>query len=336
MDLSTSYLGLTLTHPFMVGASPFTGTLDAIKRLEDAGSAAIVLHSLFEEQITLETRGEIRHRDVFDSQFASVAGSFPALDRYALTIDGYLNLIRQARESVRIPVIASMNGSTTESWLRTAKEVEAAGAQALEVNFYDVHVAPNRSGLAVETELRDVVIELKRLLRIPLAMKLSPFYTALGNVASRLDAAGVDGVVLFNRFYQPDIDIETLSVTTRPELSTSSELRLRLPWVAVLKQRMKASIAVTGGVSTAEDGIKAILAGADAVQIVSAILRHGVGHLSVVREGLERYLQKHGFGGVSEIKARVKFDGTFDPGAFQRASYIQALQHRAPRNQVAG
>ncbi len=328
MDLSTSYLGLTLTHPFMVGASPFTSSLDAIKRLEDAGSAAIVLHSLFEEQVTLETRGEIRHRDVLDAHFASVAGPFPSLDQYALTVEGYLNLIRQARESVRLPIIASMNGSTTEAWLRVAKDVEAAGAQALELNFYDVQAAPNRSALSVETELRDVVIELKRLLHIPLAMKLSPFYTALGNLAGRLDAAGIDGLVLFNRFYQPDIDIETLTVNPRPELSTSSELRLRLPWVALLKPRLKASIAVSGGVATAEDGIKAILAGADAVQMVSAILRHGIGHLGTMRGGLERYLTEHRFTSLSAIKGSVSFDGAFDRSAFQRASYIQALQQR--------
>lgn len=328
MDLSTSYLGLTLTHPYMVGASPFTGNLDAIKRLEDAGSAAVVLHSLFEEQITLETRGEIRNRDVHDSQFASIAGPFPTLDRYALTVDGYLNLIRQARETVDVPVIASMNGSTTESWLRVAKEAEAAGAHALEVNFYDLQTAPNHSSLSVETELRDVVIELKRLLHIPLAMKLSPFFTALGNLASRLDAAGVDGLVLFNRFYQPDIDIENLTITTRPELSTSAELRLRLPWVALLKPRLKASIAVSGGVATVDDGIKAVLAGADAVQMVSAVLRQGLGHVAVMKEGLERYLRTHGFASVSDIKGRVLFGGSADPNAFQRASYIHALQHR--------
>jgi dihydroorotate dehydrogenase (fumarate) len=312
----------------MVGASPLTGNLDAIKRLEDAGSAAVVMHSLFEEQITLETRGEIRHRDVLDSRFASIAGPFPTLDRYALTVDGYLNLIRQAREAVSIPNIASMNGSTTEAWLRVAKEAEAAGAQALEVNFYDVHAAPNRSSAAVETELRDVVVELKRLLRIPLAMKLSPFFTALGNLASRLDSAGVDGFVLFNRFYQPDIDTETQTVITVPELSTSAELRLRLPWVALLKPRVTASIAVTGGVATVDDGIKALLAGADAVQMVSAVLRHGLGHLDVMREGLEQYLAAHGFANVADIKGRVTFGVSADPGAFQRASYIHALQHR--------
>jgi dihydroorotate dehydrogenase (fumarate) len=326
MDLSTTYLGLPLAHPYMVGASPLAGTLDAVKQLEDAGSAAIVLHSLFEEQITLASRGEIRHRDVADPQFASMLAHFPPLDRYALTVDGYLDHIRQAKAAVTVPVVASLNGTTREAWMRTAGDIEAAGADALEINLYDVVSDPKRSAMSVETELRNLVLELKRALRIPIALKLSPYFTAFGNLARRLDEAHVNGLVLFNRFYQPDIDIDTLTLSTHAELSTSAELRLRLQWTALLRGRLKASIAVTGGVATPDDGIKALLAGADAVQMVSAVLRNGSQHLGVMRAGLIHYMETHGFASVADMKGRVSLLTTEDPAGFERAAYIRTLQ----------
>ncbi|MFN7985422.1 MAG: dihydroorotate dehydrogenase-like protein [Vicinamibacterales bacterium] len=325
MDLSTTYLGLRLAHPYMVGASPLAGTLDAVKRLEDAGSSAIVLHSLFEEQITLSSRGEIRHRDPADPRFAAALAHFPALDKYALSVDGYLELIRLAKSAVAVPIVASLNGTTREAWMRTALDIEQAGAHALEVNLYEVVSDPRRSAMSVETELRNVVLELKRVLHIPVAMKLSPYFTALGNVAERLDHAGVDGLILFNRFYQPDVDVDSLTLRTHPDLSTPVELRLRLQWAALLHRRVKASLAVTGGVSTWEDGVKAILAGADAVQMVSAVLRNGLEQLGVMREGLERYLESHGFESVAAIKGRASLAASDDPAAFQRAAYIRTL-----------
>lgn len=325
MDLSTTYLGLPLAHPYMVGASPLAGTLDGARRLEDAGTAAIVLHSLFEEQITLSSRGEIQHRDPADPRFAAALAHFPTLDRYALSVEGYLELIRQLRGAVSVPIIASLNGTTHEAWMRTALDIEQAGAHALEVNLYEVVSDPRRSAMSVETELRNVVLELKRALRIPVAMKLSPYFTALGNVAERLDQAGVDGLVLFNRFYQPDVDIEAQTLRTRPDLSTSVELRLRLQWAALLHGRVKASLAVTGGVATWEDGVKALLAGADAVQMVSAILRSGVEHIAVMRDGLARYLETHGLASVAEMKGRASLAASDDPAAFQRAAYIRTL-----------
>ncbi len=325
MDLTTTYLGLPLAHPYMVGASPLAGTLDAVKRLEDAGAAAVVLHSLFEEQITLSSRGEIHHRDPMDPQFAEALAHFPTLDRYALSVDGYLDLIRRARSAVSVPIIASLNGTTQEAWMRTAMDIEQAGAHGLEVNLYEVVSDPRRSAMSVETELRNVVLELKRALRIPVAMKLSPYFTAFGNVADRLDHAGVDGLVIFNRFYQPDVDIESMRLLMRHELSTSADLRLRLQWVALLHGRVKASLAVTGGVSTWEDGVKALLAGADAVQMVSAVLRNGPGQLAVMRDGLTRYLDAHGFASVADIKGRASLAASDDPAAFQRAAYIRTL-----------
>ncbi|MGE0451854.1 MAG: dihydroorotate dehydrogenase-like protein [Vicinamibacterales bacterium] len=326
MDLTTTYLGLRLAHPFMVGASPLVDDLDTVKRLEDGGSSAIVLHSLFEEQITMETRGEIRHRDPLDEQFSAMLSHFPAPHDYALTTDRYLEQIRRIKQAVGVPVIASLNGTTGESWMRFASHIEQAGADALEVNFYEVISDPERSSMTVEAGLGDMVTELKRMVRIPIALKLSPYFTALGNLARRLDGAGLDGLILFNRFYQPDIDVATLSVMPRLELSTRTELRLRLQWVALLRGRVRASLAVTGGVSTPTDGIKAVLAGADAVQIVAAILRHGPEHFGVVRDGLARFMDVRGFRTVEEMKGAVSFTATEDPAAFQRANYIRTLQ----------
>ena len=326
MDLSTTYLGLTLAHPFMAGASPLADHLDTARRLEDGGASALVLHSLFEEQLTLAARGEIHHRDPLDVQFTSALAAFPPPDAYALSPEGYLEHLRRVREAVHIPVMASLNGTTSEAWMRFAAELQDAGAHALEVNIYDIVSDPHRSALSIETDLRNLVLELKRALRIPVALKLSPYFTALGNVARRLDDAGVDGLVLFNRFYQPDINLDTLTIEPRLELSTEAELRLRLQWAALLRGRIHASIGLTGGVMLPADGIKAVLAGCDAVQLVSAILRNGPGHFRVMRDGLAAFLQEHHAPSVSAIKGRVSFAATEDPAAFQRATYIRTLQ----------
>ena len=326
MDLSTTYLGLTLAHPFMAGASPLADHLDTARRLEDGGASALVLHSLFEEQLTLAARGEIHHRDPLDVQFTSALAAFPPPDDYALSPEGYLEHLRRVREAVHIPVMASLNGTTSEAWIRFAAELQDAGAHALEVNIYDIVSDPRRSALSIETDLRNLVLELKRALRIPVALKLSPYFTALGNVARRLDDAGVDGLVLFNRFYQPDINLDTLTIEPRLELSTQAELRLRLQWAALLRGRIHASIGLTGGVMLPADGIKAVLAGSDAVQLVSAILRNGPDHFRVMRDGLAAFLQQQHAPSVTAIKGRVSFAATEDPGAFQRATYIRTLQ----------
>lgn len=326
MDLSTTYLGLTLAHPFIAGASPLSDHLDTVRQLEDGGASAIVLHSLFEEQVTMDLRGEIRHRDPGDAAFASALAHFPASDAYPLSPDGYLEHIRRVKAAVQIPVMASLNGTTSEAWMRIARQVQEAGADALEVNMYDVIADPRRSSLAVETDLRDLVRELKRTLRIPVAMKLSPYFTAIGHLAHRLDEAGVDGLVLFNRFYQPDIDLETLTLTPSVELSTHAELPLRLQWIALLRGRIRASLALTGGVATPADGLKGILAGADAVQMVSAILREGAGYFATMRRRLVDFMGSHQFASVDAMKGRVSFSATDDPASFERAAYITTLQ----------
>jgi dihydroorotate dehydrogenase (fumarate) len=328
MDTRTSYLGIQLPHPFMAGASPLGYHLDSIKRLEDAGGAAIVLHSLFEEQITSVESGRVAHMSVFDPVFEQALALFPGASEYPLGPDEYAEHVHQAKRTVAVPVIASLNGRTAESWLKFARIIEQAGADAIELNMYDVSADFSISGAAIESRLVGVVGELKRLLRIPLAVKLSPFFTAFANTAHRLDDAGADGLVLFNRFYQPDVDITSLSVASRTELSTSAELLLRLRWVAILHGRVRSSLALTGGVASPEDGIKAVLAGADVVQMVSALLRHGADHIGVMRRGLETWMDEHHLPTLLDVRGAVSLKKTNDPSLFERAHYIRALHNR--------
>lgn len=325
MDTRTSYLGLALEHPFIAGASPFGYHIDTIKRLEDAGCAAIVLHSLFEEQITATESGHIAHMDLFEEHFRDALSVFPAADDYPQRPDDYAEHIRRAKQVITIPLIASLNGRTPESWLKFARVIEQAGADALELNMYQVVADLSVSGPGVEDRLVSAVRELKRLLTIPVTVKLSPFFTSLGHVARQLDTAGADGVVLFNRFYQPDIDIRTLSLVPEAELSTSAELLLRLRWAAILHGRIRPSIAISGGIGDPDDGIKALLAGADVVQMVSALLRHGPSHVARMREGLERWMAWQGKRGLNEVRGALSLQSTADAGAFERAQYIRAL-----------
>jgi len=323
--LRTTYLGLTLEHPFVVGASPLSDHLDTVKRLEDGGAAAIVLHSLFEEQISLAQSGRIHQMDPLDRQFAGALAGFPLPERYALAPDEYLDHIRRVKAAVRVPVIASLNGMTAESWLKFALSIEQAGADALELNMYEVVTDVDQSAAAIETQIRNVVVELKRHLRIPVAVKLSPFFTAFGHVAQALDRASADGIVLFNRFYQPDIDVETMTATPRLELSTSAELLLRLRWAAILHGRLRCTLVVTGGVNTPTDGIKAILAGAHGVQMVSAILRNGPSYFFAMRNGLLHWMETKGLASLDQVRGRV--DGRTGPASIvERANYIRTLQ----------
>jgi dihydroorotate dehydrogenase (fumarate) len=325
MDLSTSYLGLHLRNPFVAGASPMSAHLDSVKRLEDAGCSAIVMHSLFEEQITLSTTGRIRHRDPFEEEFSASLAVFPPSGDYPLGPDEYLDHLRRVKASVEVPVIASLNGTTSESWLKHALSIEQAGADALELNVYQVVTDLDARGVDVEMRLRNLVGELKRTLRLPLAVKLGPFYTAFGHLARELDAVGADGLVLFNRFYQPDIDTHTITVTPALELSRNSELLLRLRWLAILHERIEASLAVSGGVETPNDGIKALLAGADAVQMVSALLRHGPLYVKEMVEGLMHWMQWHHFASVDEVRGRLSLRRVDDPETHERGQYIRVL-----------
>ena len=329
MDLSSTYLGLPLAHPFIMGASPLTCTLDSVRRLEDGGAAALVLHSLFEEQITMARHGQIHHMDPLDTQFSAALEAFPGPDRFALRPEAYLEHVRRAKAAVAIPVIASLNGMTAESWLTFAQTIEQAGADALELNIYEVVADPSQGAMAIESQIRDIVAELKKRLTIPVAVKLSPYFTAFANIAQALDRAGADGLVLFNRFFEPDFDIQSMAVVPRLELSTSADLALRLQWTALLRGRIRASIGVTGGVVSPSDGVKALLAGADAVQMVSAILRHGPTYFTVMREGLVQWMAAKSVATLADVRGRLSVGRATRPAFFERGQYIRTL-HSGP------
>ena len=327
METATSYLGFRLSHPFMAGASPFGHQLDTVRRLEDAGCAAVVLHSLFEEQLTASREGgRIRQMDPADAAFAATMARFPEGEEYPFGPDAYAEHVHRVKQAVGIPVIGSLNGTAPESWLKFARIIEQAGADALELNLYEVITDLEAPAPAVERQFAGIVREVKRILRIPIAVKVSPFFTAFGNMARQFEAAGADGLVLFNRFYQADIDITTMKTAAHVELSTSSELLLRLHWLAILYGRIRPSLAVTGGIDTPEDGIKAILAGADAVQMVSALLRHGSAHVQTMRRGLEEWMERHEFLSLEDFRGLASLERTLDPASVERAGYIRTLQ----------
>jgi len=284
-----------------------------------------VLHSLFEEQITQAQTGRIHQMDPLDRQFAGIVSYFPQPDAYALDPDAYLAHLHRVKGAVKIPVIGSLNGTTPEEWLKAARLLEEAGADAIELNMYGVVTDPDESALVVENNLRQVVKDLKADLKIPVAVKLSPFFTAFSHVARELDRAGVSGLVLFNRFLQPDIDTRHMAVWPRLELSDSTELLLRLRWLAILHGRVRCSLAATGGIATPNDGIKAILAGAHAVQMVSAILRHGPSYFSQMRDGLRRWMESHEFANLEDMRGQLSLAKTANPSAFERAQYVRTL-----------
>jgi dihydroorotate dehydrogenase (fumarate) len=326
MDTTTTYLGLKLAHPLIAGASPLSARMDTVKRLEDAGAAAIVLHSLFEEQITQARSQTIRHMDVVDRQFAVRLAPYPPPGEYPFTPDEHLEHLRRVKQAVKVPIIASLNGATSEAWLKFAQLFQEAGADGIEVNFYEVVTNLDTPGVAIEKQIEAIVRDLKRSLRIPVAMKLSPFFTAFGNVARRLSEAGADGLVMFNRFYQPDIDVHTMTAGPLLELSRSAELRVRLRWLAILHGRIKSSLALTGGIETPTDVIKAILAGAHAVQTVSALLRHGPGYLRTMRDALIAWMEWRQIDSLDQIRGQVSLQKIDDPSIFERANYIRTLQ----------
>jgi len=325
MDLSTSMMGLRLAHPFVAGASPLGRELDSVKRLEDSGAAAIVLPSMFEEQVTLASEGRIRHHDVWELRGVISLQHFPSSNEYAFTPDQYAEHVARVRRAVSIPVIGSLNGTTAESWLTFSRLIEQAGAHGLELNLYEVVADPKISSAAIEHQIIHLAAELKQFLKIPVAIKLSPFFASIGNVVTRLDEAGAAAVVMFNRFYQPDFDINTLHTVIDARLSSSSELLLRLRWLAILSGRVKLSLIASGGVACAEDGIKALLAGADAVQVASALLRHGPGYFTTLRGGLATWMERHSFSTLNDVRGRMSLRDVDDPSAFERAHYLRAL-----------
>lgn len=326
MDLSTTYLGFHLPHPFMPGASPMVDSLDTVKRLEDAGAAAIVMHSLFEEQILQEQLATFHHLEMYAESFAEARSFFPRPGEFALGPEQYLTQIARIKSAVKIPVIASLNGTTIGGWVDYARRMREAGADALELNVYYLATDPCETGDAVERRTLDILRAVKGTVQIPVAVKIAQFHSSPAHFASELAKAGADGLVLFNRFYQPDIDIEHLDIDSRLELSTSSELLLRLRWLAVLSDRVPVSLAVTGGVHTAADAIKAVMAGAHAVQVVSALLRHGPEYLATLRLEMESWMAEHEYVSIDQMRGSMSLARCPDPAALERANYIRVLQ----------
>jgi dihydroorotate dehydrogenase (fumarate) len=329
IDLTTTYLGLNLRNPLVCSASPLCQDLEALRRMEEAGAAAVVLHSLFEEQLTLESLDLSRYLDQGTEGYAESLSYLPDMSRYNLGTEGYLEHIALAKGLLTIPVIASLNGRTRGGWVQYARRIEQAGADALELNVYEVSTDPERSAASVENDLVGLVSDVVREVRIPVAVKLGPFYTAPAHLARRIAAAGAKGLVLFNRFYQPDFDLEQLDVVPSLWLSTADELRLRLHWVAILEGRVEIDLAVTGGVHTAPDVLKSLMAGAKVAMMTSALLRHGIEHLADVLAGLRAWMEEHEYRSVRIMKGAMSFRSVPDPAVFERANYLKVLRGHA-------
>ncbi|MFZ5480412.1 MAG: dihydroorotate dehydrogenase-like protein [Myxococcota bacterium] len=326
MDLRTTYLGLELAHPFMPGASPLVDDLDAVRRLEDAGAAAIVMHSLFEEQITREQLARLRFVDFLDGLSPEARGYLPDPDAFTLGPDAYLDQIRRIKEAVSVPVIASLNGTTRAGWLDHARLMEEAGADALELNVYAVAADPDVAGEAIEAETLAMVAALDARVRIPVALKVCPFYSSLAHFARRVEAAGAEGLVLFNRLFQADIDPVALEVRRVLHLSDSSELPVRLRWLAILSARVGLSLGASGGVHTATDAVQALMAGAHGVQMVSALLKHGPRRLTEVRLGVETWMEEHGYHSLAQLRGCMDLSRCPDPAGYERANYLHLIE----------
>jgi dihydroorotate dehydrogenase (fumarate) len=330
IDLTTQYLGLTLRTPLVPSASPLSQEIASIRRLEDAGAAAVVLYSLFEEQLRQETLELDHHLSAGTNSFAESLSFFPQPSEFRLGPEGYLEHIRKTKDAVDIPVIASLNGATVGGWAKYAKEIEQAGADALECNIYYLPTNPDLKAAEVEQTYVDIVWAVKSAISIPVAIKISPFFTNLANVARRLDDAGADGLVLFNRFYQPDIDLDELEVRPNVLLSTPQALRLPLTWIGILFGRLNASLAATSGVHDPQDVIKLLMVGADVTMLCSSLLRNGINHLRHMERGIIDWMEQHEYESVKQMRGSMSQLRCPDPSAFERAQYMRAvksLQH---------
>jgi dihydroorotate dehydrogenase (fumarate) len=325
MDLTTTYMGLKLSSPLVPSSSPLTADIDSIRRLEDAGAAAVVLHSLFEEQIRHEAAELQHYMEHGTERYAEMLSFFPQADEFRLGPEEYLDHIAKAKDAVDIPVIASLNGVTAGGWVEYGQKMEAAGADGLELNVYYIATDFNLSALDVEDRYVDILKAVKQNVNIPVAIKLSPYFSATAAMAKRLDEAGADALVLFNRFYQPDIDLEKLAVTPNLVLSTTHEMRLPLRWIAILHGKLRASLAATSGVWTGTDVIKLVMAGADATQMCSVLLRKGVGELGVILNDMQTWMKEHEYESVEQMKGSMSQKSVEDPAAFERANYMRTL-----------
>jgi dihydroorotate dehydrogenase (fumarate) len=326
-DLTTRYLGLELKNPLVVAACPLTGQIEILRRLEDAGAAAVVLPSLFEEQLEHSQMAIFRFYESGAESFPEALGYFPELDDYNTGPAPYMRLISVAKKVVTVPVIASLNGTSRGGWVRHARQVQEAGADALELNIYFVCTEPYITGEQIESRYLELVSAVRGVVSIPLAVKIGPFFSSLPNMASRLVQAGANGLVLFNRFLQPDIDLETLRVVPQLALSTSDELRLPLRWIAILRAYFDVSLAATTGVHTAEDVLKLLLTGADVTMVASALYRRGPKHLRTLLDGVRAWLEAKEYHSVAQMKGSLSQAHAPDPAAFERANYIKTLVH---------
>jgi dihydroorotate dehydrogenase (fumarate) len=328
VELRTSYLGLELRSPIVASAAPHNGDPAMARRLEQAGVAAIVLPSLFEEEILSEELELGRTLEQGTEQFAESLAYFPRVDRFVGVADRYLTSLERVKAAVDVPVLASLNAGSGGAWVRHAQRIEAAGADALELNLYHLGVDPKVSAGAMEAVDLELVAAVRDAVTIPLAVKLSPYYSALANFAPAVTLAGADGLVLFNRFYQPDLDLDTLAIVPSLELSRPSDMRLPVRWIAILRPRLNAavSLALTSGVHTGTDAVKGLMVGADVVMMTSALLIHGPEHLAVVEAGLRTWLDERGYTSVDQLRGSASQATVEDPGAFERANYMQTLR----------
>lgn len=326
IDFTTDYLGLTLMNPLVVGASPLADDIDQARRLEDAGAAAIVVHSLFAEQISAEAMARYRAVDPHVHAHVEAGSYLPDPQEYALGPDEYLAHLQRLKSSLGMPVVASLNGDSPGRWLEYASLIEQAGVDALELNIYGIPARVDEDATTIERRICAIVEELHKNIRLPIAVKLSAFFTAPLHLGSQLCDAGADGLVLFNRFYEPDIDVDALETVPRLMLSSSAELPLRLRWLAVLSAELPCSLAITGGVHMPLDAIKSIMCGAHAVQMVSALLRHGPVHLATVLHGMSEWLVEHEYRSLDELRGSMNARRCPDPTALTRGNYIHTLQ----------
>lgn len=330
MDLTTSYMGITLKNPIVPSASPLSESVDNIRQMEDAGAAAVVMYSLFEEQITLESHQLDHYLSYGVESFAEALSYYPEMETYKVGPDDYLNRVRQAKEAVDIPVIGSLNGVSTGGWIEYARKIEEAGADALELNVYYIPTDLKLTGAEVEQMYLNVLRDVKKTVSVPVAMKLSPYFSATANMAYRLAEAGADALVLFNRFYQPDFDLENLDVVSSLVLSTPYEMRLPLRWVAILYGRVPVDFAITSGVRAVDDVLKALMAGAKATMLASELLQNGIPRIGQILDGMAKWMEEYEYQSVEQMQGSMSQKSVAEPAAFERANYMKMLSSWRP------